>query len=508
MCVLQNILGREGHVLSFNLNLKKIIVYILIFVIFLNALGILNHNIVLAEDTNTVTSGTIEYNPSTSSTTEVETGSINTYYYDGGQYAIESNIINPRTGENIDFSGGNICEDYYYILAYINVGLQTSAKTILEDYSTTGNTNSTRSSKAYELYYSLNGLYQNSIASLGEANCPDPEATEENISLMLDTLASTVYIQFYSSIIQSGIQNDTEALDEVVPITNELIDSPSLLAMENTDPKDYALKLTSIAINPFGNKFSKEFQEFKKDYIDIPVAHAGIMQWLSDSFHGGFYVNIPIINKKIGISWTKSGDKWYNKIYDAFTGGSIVLADSNGDIISRTPTIREMATGPLGMAIYSIRNFRNTTRYIVNKAAQSNIPLISDAAKWLQDNKIVAKPLKAETLNLGPALTTQCETTYCANKNTIEQYVCKAICWVNQMIMGAIGWAFELMRGALSTETQTPYSPNPNKYLQVEGDGSGGTNTKGNTNTSSPTNTSTFTPPTIEPTITGTLSDI
>ncbi len=91
------------------------------------------------------------------------------------------------------------------------------------------------------------------------------------------------------------------------------------------------------------------------------------------------------------------------------------------------------------------------------------------------------------------------------NSDIPYKYVCEAICWVNEGIMSIINWAFEYMRGAISTETKTPITPQPDKYLN---NNSESTNTNSNPTNSSPTTTTTSAQPVIEPTITGTLSDI
>ncbi len=54
-----------------------------------------------------------------------------------------------------------------------------------------------------------------------------------------------------------------------------------------------------------------------------------------------------------------------------------------------------------------------------------------------------------------------CEKTFCSNRsNTIETYVCTAICWVSDGIYGVLSSTFEIFKGANSLNSTSPYTPN------------------------------------------------
>lgn len=83
-----------------------------------------------------------------------------------------------------------------------------------------------------------------------------------------------------------------------------------------------------------------------------------------------------------------------------------------------------------------------------------------------------------------------------------ESFICRSLCWISSVFMNFLNITSELLFSAISTETGKPTKPTIAPYLE-------GSNSSTSTSASpSPNSTSTDIYPTIEPTITGTLSDI
>lgn len=84
--------------------------------------------------------------------------------------------------------------------------------------------------------------------------------------------------------------------------------------------------------------------------------------------------------------------------------------------------------------------------------------------------------------------TSRCTETYCQGEKAKfpYKYMCEGICWINEGIMNIVNWAFEYLRGAISTESKNPITPSPNKYLNGS---SSSSTTSSNTSSTSTTNT-------------------
>lgn len=90
---------------------------------------------------------------------------------------------------------------------------------------------------------------------------------------------------------------------------------------------------------------------------------------------------------------------------------------------------------------------------------------------------------------------TRCEKEYCNNPESEmskfpQKFVCQAICWINEGVMNLIKWAFELLKSAISTNTNSPYNPKFKEAVEnaIGGSGAtggGGTGTTGTTGTGS-----------------------
>lgn len=71
------------------------------------------------------------------------------------------------------------------------------------------------------------------------------------------------------------------------------------------------------------------------------------------------------------------------------------------------------------------------------------------------------------------------------------KFICKAMCWISNVFAAIVQWGWELFKGAMSTESDTPYVPMSNPDFKVDlgdgsstGGGSSGTGGSGSSGTS------------------------
>lgn len=380
-------------------------------------------------------------------------------------YIFNAQIPNPTTGYNIDFTGGHVCSDFFYVMPYININLEIAAKGILESYGDSSPAGTTKRDNALGLYDAMNELNELFFTKLESANCPSPSEATGDLELFQQAVLAITFSQFYGLIIYASQQSgDAEAAAFMQDLkVNNVVDGFSnisdvffndyLMSFSNTNQN------SNLSDNKFKNPdefFAKSDwqQNFTKNFNKF--AGIGVAYAARSGFSWGIPDWIPVVGgHHIGISWENDGDLW-----KSVSSAAPTWSDRDNNVIATLPSIGQTLTGPIGMASWVVQNIRSLTRSAVNAAANSGIPIISGIAQALQTAGIVAKP---EKVSDAIGTSSKCEENQCTKekgvKGLVARYICKGMCLISTVFAGIVQWGFNIFQWSLATENDETFTP-------------------------------------------------